>query len=76
MHTSPPGGFVCFVDGFEFDTAKLEPEIISYITIQGSNQISCMPLLYNGLEFRLGGDWVGRMPCHSWSGSQKPALVF
>lgn len=34
-----PGGFVYFVDKFELETAKFEPEIISYTTIYGSNQI-------------------------------------
>ncbi|TKC39596.1 hypothetical protein EI555_016354 [Monodon monoceros] len=43
-----PGWFIYFVDKFEFDTTKFEPEIISYTTIYGSNQISTT--LYNGLE--------------------------
>lgn len=34
-----PGGFTCFVDKCEFDTAKSEREVISYPTICGSNQI-------------------------------------
>lgn len=44
IQISPPAAFVCFVDEFEFDTAKFEPEIISYITIHV--QIRCMLLLY------------------------------
>lgn len=44
IQTSPPGGFVCFVDGFEFDTAKWEPEISSCITVQGSHQMQAPSL--------------------------------
>lgn len=74
IQISPPAGFVCSVDEFEFDTAKLEPEIISYVTIHGSNQMHATSL-HTGLELRLCGYWVVRMPCHSWSSSQNPALV-
>lgn len=57
-----PGGFIYFVDKFEFDTTKFEPEIISYTTIYGSNQISTT--LYNGLEI-----------CQSWSSIPNQALI-
>lgn len=39
-----PGGFIYFVDKFEFDTVKFEPEIISCTPIYGSNQISATSL--------------------------------
>ena len=39
-----PGGFIYFVDKFEFDTTKFKPEIVSYTTIYASNQISATSL--------------------------------
>lgn len=39
-----PGGFVYFVDKFQFDAAKFEPEIIFYTTIYGLNQIGAASL--------------------------------
>lgn len=42
--TYHPGGFIYFVDKFEFDTAKFKPEIISYTTIYASNQVNATSL--------------------------------
>lgn len=48
--SSPPAGFVCCVDESEFDTAKFEPEIISYVTIHGSNQMHATSLQWIRVE--------------------------